>query len=110
MFVFFLRFLVLVRLCLDMVVVQDQDQTKRYCAETVTKSRQVHDLLSLEQPRMIHVTRCSACSGQLDLPSIHFMCDHSYHQRCVCHFVFSLPRAMSLTMLADVWESTMQSV
>jgi hypothetical protein len=29
------------------------------------------------------VTRCSTCSGRLVLPSIHFMCDHGYHQRCV---------------------------
>ncbi|KAI6039353.1 hypothetical protein EDC04DRAFT_2868030 [Pisolithus marmoratus] len=33
--------------------------------------------------RVFHVTRCSQCNGQLDLPSIHFMCNHSYHQRCL---------------------------
>lgn len=25
--------------------------------------------------------RCSACNNQLELPSIHFMCQHSYHQQ-----------------------------
>ncbi|VVC44962.1 Zinc finger, RING-type,WD40-repeat-containing domain,Vacuolar protein sorting protein 11, C- [Cinara cedri] len=26
--------------------------------------------------------RCSACNNQLELPSVHFMCQHSYHQHC----------------------------
>lgn len=34
-------------------------------------------------PRVFQVTRCSACGGQLDLPATHFMCRHSYHQRCM---------------------------
>ncbi|OZJ06318.1 hypothetical protein BZG36_00723 [Bifiguratus adelaidae] len=32
---------------------------------------------------IFQVTRCSACGNQLDLPSIHFMCKHSYHSRCL---------------------------
>lgn len=27
-------------------------------------------------------SKCSACQGVLDLPSIHFLCSHSYHQNC----------------------------
>ncbi|KAF8699748.1 hypothetical protein AX14_000902 [Amanita brunnescens Koide BX004] len=69
----------------------DQDLTKSYRAETTTKLRQVRDLSNPEQPRVFHVTRCSACSGQLDLPSIHFMCDHSYHQRCLGEYDTECP-------------------
>ncbi|CAG8553416.1 4440_t:CDS:10 [Paraglomus brasilianum] len=29
------------------------------------------------------VTKCTACGGTLDLPAIHFLCRHSYHQRCL---------------------------
>ncbi|KAF8638921.1 hypothetical protein AX17_001834, partial [Amanita inopinata Kibby_2008] len=61
----------------------DQELTRSYRAETATKLRQVKDLSNTEQAHVFHVTRCSACGGQLDLPSIHFMCDHSYHQRCL---------------------------
>ncbi|KII88329.1 hypothetical protein PLICRDRAFT_688881 [Plicaturopsis crispa FD-325 SS-3] len=61
----------------------DQQLTNSYRLETKTKLKQVEDLSDPEQPRVFHVTRCSACSGQLDLPSIHFMCNHSYHQRCL---------------------------
>lgn len=27
-------------------------------------------------------SKCSACQGILDLPSVHFLCSHSYHQNC----------------------------
>ena len=28
------------------------------------------------------VSKCSACKHTLELPSVHFMCQHSYHQHC----------------------------
>jgi copper homeostasis protein CutC len=31
-------------------------------------------------------SRCSACHHQLELPSVHFMCQHSYHQQLVLIF------------------------
>ena len=27
--------------------------------------------------------RCFACGGSLDLPTVHFLCKHSFHQRCL---------------------------
>lgn len=47
------------------------------------KLKQVAELSDPDHPRVFHVTRCSACGGQLDLPTVHFMCNHSYHQRCL---------------------------
>ena len=44
---------------------------------------QVKELSDTEHPQVFHVTRCSSCHGQLDLPSSHFMCKDSYHQRYV---------------------------
>ena len=44
---------------------------------------QVKDLSDTVHPQVFHVTRCSSCHGQLDLPSSHFMCKDSYHQRYV---------------------------
>ncbi|KIM92146.1 hypothetical protein PILCRDRAFT_83432 [Piloderma croceum F 1598] len=50
----------------------DQQLINSYRPETKSKLKQVEDLSeSRESP------------GQLDLPSVHFMCDHSYHQRCL---------------------------
>ena len=27
-------------------------------------------------------TKCFACNASLDIPSVHFLCNHSYHQNC----------------------------
>ncbi|KAF9220088.1 hypothetical protein BS17DRAFT_788227 [Gyrodon lividus] len=64
-------------------VATDQQLISSYRHETKTKLKQVEDLGDMEHSRVFHVTRCSQCNGQLDLPSIHFMCNHSYHQRCL---------------------------
>ncbi|KAG6900207.1 hypothetical protein C0993_001472 [Termitomyces sp. T159_Od127] len=61
----------------------DKELIDSYRLETATKLKQVEELSDPEHPRVFHVTRCSSCSGQLDLPSVHFMCNHSYHQRSV---------------------------
>ncbi|KAF8902733.1 hypothetical protein CPB84DRAFT_1846103 [Gymnopilus junonius] len=61
----------------------DQALIKSYRLETAARLKQVKDLTNTEEPRVFHVTRCSTCLGQLDLPSVHFMCNHSYHQRCI---------------------------
>ncbi|EKM61891.1 uncharacterized protein PHACADRAFT_205018 [Phanerochaete carnosa HHB-10118-sp] len=61
----------------------DQKLIDSYRTETKAKLKQVEDLSDPEHPRVFHVTQCSACGGQLDLPSLHFMCNHSYHQRCL---------------------------
>ncbi|KZT23981.1 hypothetical protein NEOLEDRAFT_509554 [Neolentinus lepideus HHB14362 ss-1] len=61
----------------------DKQLTDSYRMETKTKLKQVDELSDPERPRVFHVTRCSSCGGQLDLPSVHFMCNHSYHQRCL---------------------------
>lgn len=31
-------------------------------------------------------SKCSACQGILDLPSVHFLCNHSYHQNCFYNY------------------------
>ncbi|CAG8792790.1 18292_t:CDS:2, partial [Dentiscutata erythropus] len=30
-----------------------------------------------------YLTKCTGCHGTLDLPAVHFLCRHSYHQRCL---------------------------
>jgi len=61
----------------------DQQLIQSYRGETQAKLRQVQELSDPDRPRVFHVTQCAACQGQLDLPSVHFMCSHSYHQRCL---------------------------
>jgi len=60
---------------------QDQQLINSYRLETNAKLRQVAELEDPMHAKVFSVTRCSQCNGQLDLPSVHFMCNHSYHQR-----------------------------
>ena len=43
----------------------------------------MEDISDPDHPRVFQVSRCSLCGAQLDLPAVHFMCNHSYHQRYV---------------------------
>lgn len=65
---------------------QDKHLYDSYRSETAAKRKAILDRSSVSQPEVFQVTKCAACGGQLDLPSVHFMCKHSYHQR----FVFSI--------------------
>ncbi|KAL7420528.1 Vacuolar protein sorting-associated protein 11 [Cryptotrichosporon argae] len=61
----------------------DKTLVQSYRDETAAKRAQIVELADPAQPEVFQVTRCAACGGQLDLPAVHFMCKHSYHQRCL---------------------------
>lgn len=52
-----------------------------YRADTTQKLQSVNDMST--KPEAFSATRCSTCGGALDLPTVHFLCKHSYHQRCL---------------------------
>ncbi|KAF7510407.1 hypothetical protein GJ744_006686 [Endocarpon pusillum] len=52
-----------------------------YRKESAAKKCELEDLGS--KPIVFQARRCSACGGQLDLPTVHFACKHSFHQRCL---------------------------
>lgn len=33
--------------------------------------------------RIFQLSKCTACTFTLDIPAVHFMCLHSFHQRCL---------------------------
>ena len=33
-------------------------------------------------PKIFQKTKCSICTSALELPSVHFLCGHSFHQHC----------------------------
>ncbi|KAL2755330.1 hypothetical protein ACRALDRAFT_2041719 [Sodiomyces alcalophilus JCM 7366] len=35
------------------------------------------------KPAVFQATRCADCGQALDLPAVHFLCKHSFHQRCL---------------------------
>ncbi|KAL1924471.1 uncharacterized protein VTP21DRAFT_4125 [Calcarisporiella thermophila] len=60
---------------------EDTKLIQSYRAETEKKRREIEELR--REARVFQVTKCSGCGGQLDLPSVHFLCRHSFHQRCL---------------------------
>ncbi|KAF9585904.1 hypothetical protein BGW38_000136 [Lunasporangiospora selenospora] len=60
---------------------EDQKQIQSYRQESEKKRREIDELKTTA--RIFQVTKCSGCGGSLDLPSVHFLCRHSYHQRCL---------------------------
>lgn len=38
------------------------------------------------KPVIFQATRCSVCNEQLELPSVHFLCQHSFHKHCFQSF------------------------
>ncbi|KAK4540512.1 hypothetical protein LTR36_009150 [Oleoguttula mirabilis] len=52
-----------------------------YRGDTAQKLKDIEDLST--RPEAFSATRCSTCGMTLDLPTVHFLCKHSYHQRCL---------------------------
>ncbi|CAO3609654.1 unnamed protein product [Cunninghamella blakesleeana] len=60
---------------------QNEELIKSYQEETEKHRKEIEDLKT--SARIFQVQRCTGCNGQLDLPSVHFLCRHSFHQRCL---------------------------
>lgn len=52
-----------------------------YRSETASKKAEIEDITT--KPVVFQSRRCSSCGRSLDLPAVHFMCKHSFHQRCL---------------------------
>lgn len=49
--------------------------------DTEKRRTELSDLGS--KPAVFQATRCADCGQGLDLPAVHFLCKHSFHQRCL---------------------------
>ncbi|XP_067935416.1 vacuolar protein sorting-associated protein 11 homolog isoform X2 [Watersipora subatra] len=59
---------------------RDEKLIKQYVDETQYLRQKIDDLAT--KPQVFQASRCSVCKYQLELPSIHFLCQHSYHTHC----------------------------
>lgn len=57
----------------------DTELTQKYRADTLKLRKQIEAIKN--STIIFQGSRCSACHHQLELPSVHFMCQHSYHQQ-----------------------------
>ena len=55
--------------------------TESYRTETEAKRQEIDDLEN--KPAVFQTRRCAACGRSLDLPTVHFLCKHSFHQSCL---------------------------
>lgn len=60
---------------------QNRRLISSYTSETETKRKELEQLNS--QPAVFQARRCQSCGGGLELPTVHFLCKHSFHQRCL---------------------------
>ncbi|KAJ9268955.1 hypothetical protein DTO212C5_4961 [Paecilomyces variotii] len=52
-----------------------------YNAETESRKKEIEELGN--KPVIFQSRRCMYCRDPLDLPTVHFLCKHSFHQRCL---------------------------
>jgi hypothetical protein len=52
-----------------------------YRTETQQKRQEMSEITT--KPQTFNNTRCSYCGAQLTLPTVHFLCKHSFHQSCL---------------------------
>lgn len=63
---------------------QEEALIKKYQQETERIRKHIQDIQT--SAIVFQGSRCSACNHQLELPSVHFLCQHSYHQHCFQSF------------------------
>ncbi|OAA69812.1 vacuolar protein sorting protein [Cordyceps fumosorosea ARSEF 2679] len=49
--------------------------------DTEKRRAEIEELNS--KPAIFQATRCTECGQGLDLPTVHFLCKHSFHERCL---------------------------
>lgn len=62
------------------VITREQQLSSKYREETELMKEQT---VAIQNTAIVfQSSRCSACTQTLDLPTIHFFCQHSYHKYC----------------------------
>ncbi|XP_036601133.1 vacuolar protein sorting-associated protein 11 homolog [Trichosurus vulpecula] len=59
---------------------KDELRVRRYREETTRIRQEIQELKT--SPKIFQKTKCSICTSALELPSVHFLCGHSFHQHC----------------------------
>ncbi|CAG8604564.1 4777_t:CDS:10, partial [Ambispora gerdemannii] len=59
----------------------DRKLIASYREETEKRRKEIEELKT--SARIFQVIKCTGCNSSLDLPAVHFLCRHSYHQRCL---------------------------
>ncbi|KAK9084651.1 hypothetical protein Sjap_025062 [Stephania japonica] len=63
------------------LIEEDHQSIEKYQQDTATMRKEIQDLRT--NARIFQLSKCTACTFTLDLPAVHFMCMHSFHQHCL---------------------------
>eukprot|EP01080_Neovahlkampfia_damariscottae_P000627 gene627-8131_t len=63
------------------VIQSDIEKINENKQETEKMRSEIHELKTTA--KIFQLPACSLCGRPLELPAVHFMCVHSYHQRCL---------------------------
>lgn len=63
------------------LIEEDRRAIEKYQEDTLAMRKEIQDLRT--NARIFQLSKCTACTFTLDLPAVHFMCMHSFHQRCL---------------------------
>ncbi|KAE8010746.1 hypothetical protein FH972_007084 [Carpinus fangiana] len=63
------------------LIEEDRRAIEKYQEDSLAMRKEVEDLRT--NARIFQLSKCTACTFTLDLPAVHFMCMHSFHQRCL---------------------------
>ncbi|KAI5755652.1 hypothetical protein M8J77_018648 [Diaphorina citri] len=62
----------------------EMNLAEKYTKETEKLKTLIQQIQS--KPVIFQGSRCSVCNEQLELPSVHFLCQHSFHKHCFQSF------------------------
>ncbi|KAK4221296.1 hypothetical protein QBC38DRAFT_513637 [Podospora fimiseda] len=62
-------------------IAENRKFVTQFRSETEQRRQEIADLGT--KPQVFQSSRCGQCSGVLELPVVHFLCRHSFHQRCL---------------------------
>ncbi|KAL4710884.1 hypothetical protein ACJJTC_002514 [Scirpophaga incertulas] len=61
------------------VITREQELCNKYRDESEKMKAQIQRLQ--QEPVTFQSSRCAACNRSLELPTVHFLCQHSFHQQ-----------------------------
>ncbi|EDO40103.1 predicted protein [Nematostella vectensis] len=64
----------------DELIAKDERLIRQYSEETEKMRQQISELKT--SAKVFNGSKCNLCSRPLDLPAVHFLCLHSFHQPC----------------------------
>jgi len=65
----------------NQMIAEDSKQIKNYREETKKMRTEIQELKT--SAKIFQLNKCTYCGAALDLPAVHFLCMHSFHQRCL---------------------------